>query len=102
MLHVSVAWMTRTVQDVVPLQVCEGTTVAQAIAASGLVNAYALDLATLAVGVAGKRRRMDAPVHDGERIELLRPLMADPKEARRRRAARQKPLAGSKPREVDR
>ena len=99
LLHVSVAWITRTVQDIVPLHVCEGTTVAQAIAASGLVQSYGLELATLSTAVAGKRRRLDAAVHDGERIDLLRPLIADPKDARRHRAARQRPVSATKPRQ---
>lgn len=97
MLRVSVAWITRKVQDIVPVEVCEGTTVQDAIAASGLVEAYRLDLTGLSTAVAGKRRRLDAMVHDGERIDLLRPLLADPKDARRQRAARQGPVP-TKPR----
>lgn len=89
MLAISVAWITREVQDIVPLSVPDGTTVLQAIAASRLPQAYGFDLANLTVAVAGKRRRLDAPVHDGERIDLLRPLQVDPKDARRRRAAAQ-------------
>lgn len=60
-----------------------GTTAAQAAAASGLplegVDGYA---------VYGRRARADAPLRDGDRLELLRPLAMDPMEARRRRAAR--------------
>ncbi|HZQ62585.1 MAG TPA: RnfH family protein [Casimicrobiaceae bacterium] len=87
------AWITREVQDIVPLAVPEGTTVGEAIAASQLVQTYGLDLSALMPAVAGKRRRMDAAVHEGERIDLLRPLVADPKETRRRRAAQQKTAA---------
>ena len=89
MLAISVAWITPEVQDIVPLSMPEGTTVLQAVQASRLVQAYGLDLAHITVAIAGKRRRLDAAVHDGERIDLLRPLNVDPKEARRHRAARQ-------------
>ena len=83
------AWITPHVQDVVPVEVPAGSTLGDALAASRLVETYGLDLAQLSYAVAGKRRRIDSVVHDGERIDLLRPLIADPKEARRRRAERQ-------------
>jgi len=89
-LQISVAWITPHIQDIVPLRVKPGTTVGQAIAASGLLAAYAIDATTLSIAVAGKRRAMDSPVADGERIDLLRPLTADAKEARRKRALRQR------------
>ena len=58
-------------------------TVADAVAASGLplqgIDGYA---------VYGVRVAADAPLRDGDRVELLRPLQLDPKEARRRRAGR--------------
>jgi putative ubiquitin-RnfH superfamily antitoxin RatB of RatAB toxin-antitoxin module len=60
-----------------------GSTAAQAAIASGLplegIDGYA---------VYGRRVRADEPMRDGDRLELLRPLAMDPKEARRRRAAR--------------
>ena len=66
----------------VPLGLAEGSTVADAVAASGLplegVSGYALH---------GERAGPDARLRDGDRVELLRPLPVDPKEARRRRAA---------------
>ena len=67
----------RTVLDLPP-----GATVAQALAACGLpmagVDGYA---------VFGERVEPSAPLADGDRLELLRPLQAEPKDARRRRAA---------------
>jgi hypothetical protein len=39
------------------------------------------------VGVFGQSCRLDDPVHDGDQIEIYRPLTIDPKEARRQRAA---------------
>lgn len=93
-LQVTVAWITRGVQDIVPVTVDAGSTIADAVSASRLVETHGNDLGQLAFAVAGKRRRPDAPVHAGERIDLLRELIADPKDARRRRAARQ--ISGSK------
>ncbi len=91
-----VAWAAPDAQDVVPVAMAPGSTVGDAIAQSGLVAAYALDLAELAVAVSGQRRTLDAPVRDGDRIELLPPLRADPKSARRQRAARRGPAGGSR------
>ena len=60
-----------------------GATVADAVAASGLplegIDGYA---------VFGMRADPAAPLREGDRVELLRPLQLDPKEARRRRAER--------------
>ena len=64
-----------------------GTTVAEAIRASGLLDKRPeIDLAANKVGVFGKLIMADAVVHDKDRIEIYRPLIADPKEIRRRRA----------------
>lgn len=65
-----------------------GATVEQAVAASGF------DQATLAcvtgMAIHGEHVSADTPVRDGDRVELLRPLQADPKEARRKRAELQR------------
>lgn len=67
----------------VRLQVADGCTARQVAVESGLplegIDGYA---------VYGKRVGADALLRDGDRLELLRPLQMDPKEARRRRAAR--------------
>jgi uncharacterized protein len=47
-----------------------------------------IDLEQSRIGVFGKLRRPDEQVRAGDRIEIYRPLIADPKESRRRRAAR--------------
>ena len=92
-IEACVVWSTPHVQDLVRVQVPHGSTIAGAIACSGLVEAYSLNLHELAVAVFGKRRRFDSPVAPGDRIELLRPLPADPKDSRRRRAQRQRTSA---------
>lgn len=63
-----------------------GATVADAIAASGIERAFAIDVGPLATGIWSKPAPPDAVLRDGDRVELYRPLRADPKESRRRRA----------------
>ncbi len=65
-----------------------GGTVRAAIDASAIVGRLSLDLETLAFAVFGRRANFDTVLEDGDRVELLRPLKVDPKEARRRRAAK--------------
>lgn len=62
-------------------------TVADALAAVEIERQLQLDPQALALGIFGMRVKLDAALHDGDRIEIYRPLAADAKEARRRRAA---------------
>jgi putative ubiquitin-RnfH superfamily antitoxin RatB of RatAB toxin-antitoxin module len=87
-IAVSVVWATPTLQDIVAVDVPAGATTRLAIERSGLVVAYGLDLAALGVAIHGKRATLETPLTDGDRVELTRPLVADPKEARRKRARR--------------
>lgn len=66
--------------EVVEIRLPDGSTVRDALAASGLKGVQ--------VGIFGKRVAMDTPLADGDRIEVYRPLPMDPKETRRRRARR--------------
>lgn len=67
------------------LDLPEGATIAEALSAAQLPQDD-----HVAVAVFGVRAEADAVLRDGDRIELLRPLQADPKDARRRRALQQK------------
>ncbi len=69
------------------LELADGATVAEAIAAADLPGAEQ----AAGVAVHGNVARPQQALRDGDRVELLRPLLADPKEARRRRAG---PAAG--------
>lgn len=86
-LSVSVAYSPRAGEvDEVKLVLARGATVADALHASGLVERHpgvAIDV--LPVGVWGSFCDRAAPLHDGDRVELYRPLQVDPKEARRLR-----------------
>lgn len=74
-----------------PLQ--EGQTVQAAIQASNLLERYPeLDLATMVVGIFGKKTKMTQLLRAHDRIEIYRPLIADPKEVRKRKAAEGKKL----------
>jgi putative ubiquitin-RnfH superfamily antitoxin RatB of RatAB toxin-antitoxin module len=94
-IGVCVAYAAPGVEALVELRVPAGATVADAIAQSALVARYGLDPAAIAFAIFGQPAPADTPLADGDRIEITRPLPADPKHARRERArARptQKPL----------
>lgn len=70
------------------LLVDAGCTLGQALRQSGLLEAFpALDPDTAAVGIYAKKRPLDTVLRAHDRIEVYRPLIAAPQEARRRRAA---------------
>lgn len=70
------------------LELKSGATIADAIAASKIADAYPeLDIAELEVGVWGKVKTRETVLQDGDRVEVYRPLMVEPKEARRRRVS---------------
>jgi len=69
------------------LTVPAGTTIGQAVERSGLLREIpAIDLAVNMVGIYGKKKPLDTILREHDRVEVYRPLQADPKEARRRRA----------------
>ncbi|GGX89422.1 RnfH family protein [Massilia dura] len=66
-----------------------GTTIGQAIEMSGILQeAPEINLVTMPVGIYGKKKTLDTVLQPRDRIEIYRPLIADPKDARRRRAKR--------------
>lgn len=89
-IAVSVAYATPEVQELVEVEVPAGASARIAVERSGLVAAYALDLATLGVAIHGRRGSLDTTLDDGDRVELTRPLVADPKDVRRTRALARK------------
>jgi len=85
-LAIEIVYAAREQQEVVALSVPPGTTVDQAIALSGLRERRGAPAAGQ-VGIYGKLVRGDTVLRDGDRIEIYRSLVADPKQARRRRAS---------------
>lgn len=63
-----------------------GATAADALADSGVLQAFPQLALAPRVGVFGREVALDAPLRDGDRVELYRPLTRDPKDARRKRA----------------
>ncbi|MBN9421551.1 MAG: RnfH family protein [Candidatus Accumulibacter sp. 66-26] len=75
-------------QEIVALKLPQGATARQAIEASGLLQKYPeIDLAKNKLGVFAKLTKPDAALRDKDRVEIYRPLIADPKEVRKQRAA---------------
>ena len=71
----------------------EPLTVQQAIERSGIVERFEeIDLTEYKVGIFGKAAKLETPLSDGDRVEIYRPLIADPKEARKKRAAEGKAM----------
>ncbi len=86
-LAVEVALATPERQALLALRVTEGASVAEVIAASGIASHFpGLPVDDLPAGIWGKAVSRDSKVREGDRVELYRPLLADPREARRRRA----------------
>ena len=78
----------RNVQEVA-LTLSDGSTVGDALTASGLLTPVADTWANLAVGIWGRPAMLVQPLHDRDRVEIYRPLKVDPKVARRTRFASQ-------------
>jgi putative ubiquitin-RnfH superfamily antitoxin RatB of RatAB toxin-antitoxin module len=87
MIRVEVVYALPQSYDAVTVELADGATVAQALIASGMAERHpGIDLSR--VGVFGRSLSPEAPLSDGDRVEVYRPLALDPKEARRRRARR--------------
>lgn len=87
-LNVEVVYALPNKQEIIARKLPAGTTVRQAIEASGLLVKYPeIDLAKNKLGVFAKLTKPDAVLRDQDRVEIYRPLIADPKEVRKQRAA---------------
>lgn len=95
-LHVTVVYATAAMEAIVGVDLPDGSTVADAVTGSRLLERHHVDAATLSCAIHGERVDPATPLADGDRVELLRPLVADPKDARRRRA-QEKPLPAVRP-----
>ncbi|MDD5460511.1 MAG: RnfH family protein [Methylococcales bacterium] len=90
LIDVEVAYATPEQQViVVAMKIAEGATVEHAIKASGLLDHFPeIVWADIKVGVFGNVCKLDQPLRRSDRVEIYRPLIHDPKEARRQRAAK--------------
>ncbi|MDF7680691.1 RnfH family protein [Enterobacteriaceae bacterium ESL0689] len=86
-LMVEVAYALSQKQYLLPVCLEEGATVEQAIIASGLLRLRDdIDLTKNKTGIYGRLVKLSDPVREGDRIEIYRSLIADPRELRRQRA----------------
>jgi len=88
LLQVEVAYAEPGRQRVLGIDIVAGTTLEQAIRASGILDVFPeIDLATNRVGIFGKVCSFQQPLRQGDRVEIYRSLLMDPRERRRQRAA---------------
>lgn len=86
-INVEVVYALPHEQALLKVQVPENSTVADAIRFSGILDKYPdIDISKNKLGIFGKLSKADAILRDKDRIEIYRPLIADPKEIRRQRA----------------
>lgn len=84
---IEVAYATPERQKIITLAVSPNTTLIEAVRQSGIVEIFPdLAIESADVGIWGKIKPKDSIVASGQRIEIYRPLIADPKESRRKRA----------------
>lgn len=86
MLAISVAYAAPGIEGTVALELPAPATVADAVAASGLLTRLQLDPTTIAFAIFGQRADPATPLRSGDRVELTRPLLIDAKAARKARA----------------
>jgi uncharacterized protein len=94
-LRVQVCYALPGAASLLTIEIDEGATLQQVILASGVLARHPeIDLSTSKIGVFGKLRLLSDPARAGDRIEIYRPLIADPKDSRRRRAKHKSRAAG--------
>ncbi len=91
LIHIEVVYGTPTKQELLSVPVSQGTTVEQAIVESGIMELFPeIDLKKNKVGIWNRAAKLSEELQDLDRIEVYRPLIADPKEVRKRRAEKAK------------
>jgi putative ubiquitin-RnfH superfamily antitoxin RatB of RatAB toxin-antitoxin module len=92
-IPVEVAYALPEQQLLLKISVPEGTTAEEAVRASGILEKHPeIDLAQNKIGIFGKLTKLDAVLRENDRVEIYRPLIADPKGVRRQRAAEGKAM----------
>jgi putative ubiquitin-RnfH superfamily antitoxin RatB of RatAB toxin-antitoxin module len=89
-IRVEVVYATPERQELVALEIPASSTLEDAVKQSGLAGMFDdFELDPSRVGIFGKKSTLDQVLRDGDRVEIYRPLIADPKEVRRQRALMQ-------------
>jgi len=87
-ITVEVAYALPSEQAIIPIKVQNGTTAEEAIQISGIIGKFSdIDLSINKIGIFGKLAKLDTKLRHLDRVEIYRPLIADPKEVRKQRAA---------------
>lgn len=95
-IAVEVAYARPDVQVVIPVTVKPDATVEQAIRHSGILDSFPeIDLGVNKVSIFGKLSKLNNPLRQGDRVEINRPLIADPKQVRKQRAEQEKKTSTS-------
>ncbi|HHR5880468.1 TPA: RnfH family protein [Providencia alcalifaciens] len=90
-INIEVTYALPEKQFLLSVKVAEGTTIEEAIIASGILTLRSdIDLKKNKVGIYSRPTKLGDVVQEGDRIEIYRPLIADPKELRRKRAEKSK------------
>lgn len=88
-IHVEVAYALEDRQSILALDVPEGTTALEAARRSGIAEKFeGIDLDNAKLGIFAKVVSPSQVLREGDRVEIYRPLIADPKDVRKARAAR--------------
>lgn len=86
-INIEVVYALPNQQTLLKLAVPTGTTAQDAVRVSGMLEKYPeIDLSKTRLGIFGKLTKPDVVLREQDRVEIYRPLLADPKEVRRRRA----------------
>ena len=86
-IRIEVAYATAEKQTLLSMEVPPGCTVAEAIGLSGIREEFPdMEPAPEAVGIFSRKVSLDHELREGDRVEIYRPLVADPKEMRKQRA----------------
>ncbi len=91
-INIQVVYAQPDKQTLVDLVLPAGSTLAQALDASGLLLQHEIDVASGKFGIYGKLSKPDTVLRNHDRVEIYRPLIADPKEVRKARAAEGKAM----------
>ena len=92
-ISVEVIYALPAKQEILCVKLPQGATVRQAIESSGVLQKYPeIDLAKNKLGIFAKLTKPDSVLRDRDRVEIYRPLIADPKEVRKQRAAEGKAM----------
>lgn len=92
-IHVEVAYARPDEQIIIPLEIHAGATLEETIRGSGVLERFPeIDLSVNKVGIFGRLGKLSTNLRAGDRVEIYRPLLADPKEVRKQRAAQGKKM----------